>query len=293
MFLNQAFRISLTLAAIAAVATRGEANALAAQTAHASSSHEHADQVDTPHGNGDTAAHAEDAHHEAVNAARPGLAESTETVGRSVFHFEGGYSLVRVEGENSHSVGEAMLRYGVSDWAEVRALLGSYSREYDHGDLVTGFEDVVFQAKANVYRSQGGVAPSVAVIAGTGLPTGSDHVGSGDWTPVGAASLEWALPAHLSVTTTAELRTVLGEAWDHGELTSAVELGFPVVPGVHGHVEYAAIALPADFGERLNHFSAGLGYEVSEDLVLDLWGGYASHHGEGEALFGLGFARRW
>jgi hypothetical protein len=261
-----------------------------AAAAHAAEAHQaETGHAETGHAEGEHPA----AEHDAIATARPGLAEYTGTVGKGVVQVEGGYSLTRAGGENSHAFGEALVRFGVARNAELRIGFNSYTRASDHGHVVSGFEDAEVGVKAGLVESARGVLPSVSLLVGTTVPTGSEEIGRTEWQPAAAMSLGWELPGHMALTSAVNYAYLADHDERVRELTSATSLGFPLLPGLHGHAEYALIAPVAHFDSKLHHFSGGFGYHVTHDVQLDVWGGGASHHGESETLFGLGLSRRW
>ena len=235
------------------------------------------------------------AHHPApISPDRPGVAESTETVGQGVFQAEAGYSAVRVEEETSHSVGELMLRYGAQERIELRMGLNSYVLGYDHGHEASGFQDLHVSSKFRLSETHtGSVLPAAALLVGSSLPTGSELIGSSEAQPFAALALGWELPKHWKFDSYARYEHLSEGDERAGRFTGAAEVGFPLAERWHGHLEYARIAPVDHFSEGLDHLSGGVGFHLTHDTQLDLWTGWAGGHHESEYLFGIGVSRRW
>lgn len=266
---------------------------LAAQE-HGPSTHpsEHADTAHAAAGDAHASGHGDGSHEAPISPSRPGLAENTGTVGRGVVQVEGGYSLTRVESENSHSIGELVVRYGLGERAELRLGLNSFAIQASHGSNVSGMQDVALGAKARLVEGHGAL-PSVSVLAATTLPTGAAEIGSAGVQPTGIVSLGWRLGERVALTTAGHYTYGSEAEHRYSELTAAAALGVALTHHLHAHAEYAEIARADHLSEGLHHLSGGFGYHLTSDLQLDLWSGYARHHGEGEILFGFGLARRW
>ena len=128
---------------------------------------------------------------------------------------------------------------------------------------------------------------------GTSLPTGSPEFGSKSWQPGSALSLQWELPKHVSLTSTVDYVYAEDHGERLGEVTGATALALSLSERVHAHAEYAQVAQTGHFDDRMHHVSGGFGYHVTHDLQVDLWGGWATHHGHPETLFGVGVSHRW
>lgn len=108
---------------------------------------------------------------QAIATDRPDFADATVTVGVGVLQLESGYSFSRNIGDKEHTLGEWMLRTGLSDRAEIR--LGVNSYKYDGG---SGFGDGSVDFRFRLY--QGKAEPGIgsfnlSLLAGAILPTGS------------------------------------------------------------------------------------------------------------------------
>ena len=233
-------------------------------------------------------------HGSAIRTSRPGLAEYTGVVERRTVQLETGYSALRVEEDSRHALGEVMLRYGIGLRSEVRLNLNSFVVASEHGHDVRGFEDAGLGVKTQfLVGKHGSILPSVSLLVGSTLPTGSDHLGEPERLPRAGVSLGWELPGQLGLTTSAKHARVSDHGTLTNEMTTATSVSLPFSDELHWHAEYAAIALEDHWSDRLHHVSTGIGYHLTHDLQLDVWTGGASHHGKREFLFGVGLSRRW
>ena len=248
----------------------------------------------TQHGAADVDHHEEatSAHREPIHPNRPGLAESTHTVGAGTLQVEGGYSFARTPEHSSHNIGELLVRYGVGERAELLVGLSSYAIGFDHDVRTAGFRDVSIGARTEIAAGHG-LLPAAALVVGSTLPTGGHSYRNDELQPRAALALGWSLPGHWSLNTTAGYAH-LSEAGERvGEATAAAVLGYEFTHRFHAHAEYAQIGEPDHFADGIRHLSGGVGYHLTDDIALDLWAGAARAHGEDELLFGVGMARRW
>lgn len=227
---------------------------------------------------------------------RPDATESAETVGPGMVQLEAGYTFSRVERTDSHSLGEVLVRVGVSDAFELRAGFNSY--EWARGPALSadGFSDTSVGIKWRL--SEGGPAgsgrPALALIAATSLPTGAD-----DFSDDGAQP-ELILAAGLDLSERVGLGANVG--WSHrrdpdldrrfSELIASLALGYGLSERWGAYAEYFG-TYGLDGRADESFVNGGLTYLVSRDLQLDGRVGYGLNGRDDDLFVGLGAAVRW
>jgi hypothetical protein len=229
-----------------------------------------------------------------ISPNRPGLAEGTGTVGAGVLQVESGYSYARTDAERRHSIGEAVVRYGIGARTEVRLGLNSYTLQRTDHAWAGGVEDAAVDVVLHLAEgNRHPLLPDAAVILGSTLPTGGTAWGSTHAGPSGLLALEWPLAGGIGLASNAGYSyDPLARRWTPGALHS-VALKRAVRAQLRGFADYTLLTSLSGDESRTHHFTLGLGYEIGSDLLLDLWSGAAFRDGEREALVGLGLSRRW
>lgn len=118
---------------------------------------------------------------------RPDQTESTSVVPPGFVQLEAGWTVSgssdEAEGERIHTLPEALVRIGLTRWLEARLALPTWTRtsarspDGSPDPEEAGFGDARLGLKLGIVEGEGG-APSVALLAGTTLPTGEEGFGS-------------------------------------------------------------------------------------------------------------------
>lgn len=105
---------------------------------------------------------------------RPDFTESTSIMAPGDVQAEGGYTRTRVADETSNTVGELLIRIGLTHFAEVRLEPGSYSRVVSPTGTESGWEDSEIGAKVRLHNAADdhpSAVPAVALVLGSSIPT--------------------------------------------------------------------------------------------------------------------------
>ena len=106
-----------------------------------------------------------------ISSDRPDYADDVSTAPVGVLQVESGYRYSRVTTEKQHTLGEWMLRTGLSKRCDIRLGLNSYLH-----DGVSGWGDGSLDVRFRLLRPGDDEKPgsfSLTLITGTSLPTGS------------------------------------------------------------------------------------------------------------------------
>src|SRR5215213_8117184 len=153
-----------------------------------------------------------------IATSRLGMAKGTGTVPTGMVQLEAGYSRARLDQRTRHAIGESLIRVGLGPRTEARASLSSYMRTVTPTGTVQGMGDASFSLKHRLRDSDGWI-PSVAVTAGSTLPTGKDGIGAGAFQPEAGTSLEWKLPHGLRAIGMASWRDAIASGDRYGVTT--------------------------------------------------------------------------
>jgi hypothetical protein len=239
-------------------------------------------------------AHAGD---DAIVPDRPGLAESSQVVGKGRFQLEA--SFAREHDANGQetvhtTTTPTLLRYGLGDSLELRVETDGRTHAWSAaGGNARGYADTELGIKWHVADAHGS-APSVGVLAHVALPTGSAAFRGEGVRPSLRVSSEWDLPAELSL---GVMPGIAAETSDDGRRFTkgifAVSLGKAWTAQLHGFVELAAprIARARDGGNQFG-VDAGLAYLPSENCQVDFSVGHGLNRRTPELSWNVGVSFR-
>jgi hypothetical protein len=215
---------------------------------------------------------------------RPDFTESGVAVPVGRPQLETGYTLVAGPDATEHTVGELLLRVGVSERAELRLGAGSLSSfDPDTGEGASGYGDVSVGAKLEL--PAGTLADDLALLLSTGVPVGSR-----------AYEVEWGLSAVLAAGRqlgALGLGANLGYATlggDEDQWLGSLVLGAPLGGPTGAFAEVYGIVGP-DQGPQWVA-DAGITWLLTPDLQLDLRVERPLHAG-GTLGLGAGLVARW
>jgi hypothetical protein len=227
---------------------------------------------------------------------RPDFTESAETVPRGGIQLEFGYTYGKDGDVESHSLGELLLRAALGGRAELRLGLNSWAWQDDPGQSNDGLENVFLGAKFMLLEAPdepGSPRPGMALLVGTGIPTGSDQIGEKHLEPGARLALAWDLNGR------AGLSTNIGYAWISqqgegiGELSGSLALGYGLTDSVGCYIEYYQFVYTEAGSNDPGYVNGGLTWLTTDNFQLDWRAGYQVT-GEGSEFFtGIGGSWRW
>ena len=227
---------------------------------------------------------------------RPDFTESALSVLPGVVQLEAGYTLTRIDGLNSHSLGEVLLRIGVLPRTEVRVGLNSFAWSDDPPDA-SGLEDVSLGVKVELAAggSQGFqlLRPSIALLVSTTLPTGAEEFGENDLQPAAILAMSWELSERFGLGANAGVGAPTAGGDRFGQFSGSLALGASVTEHLGAYGEYYVLAPPGPDADAAGFLNGGLTWLVSEDFQLDLRAGLGIHGADADAFFGAGLATRF
>jgi len=228
---------------------------------------------------------------------RPDATESSETVGQGLFQLEGGYTFASFDEVDVHSVGEILLRIGLlHENVELRLGFNSLALQRGGESDATGFGNFGIGAKIRV-MSGGGVGhakPTVALLVGTSIPTGSDEIDSPNPWPEVRVAAAWDLTERLSFGTNLLWVSIKEDELDerHTAWGLTAALGYGLSDRWGAYFEYFG-AYPTGERDSENYLNGGLTYLINNDLQLDGRFGYGLNGRDDDFFVGFGTAVRW
>lgn len=239
-----------------------------------------------------------------MSSDRPRFTERTVSVAPGTLQLEAGYTFARFGELDSHRLGEALVRFGVIPGLELRVGLPSFiTANADVGPVEfdeSGFGDAHLGMKLGLYES--GLAeglPSVALLLGTGVPTGDDDLplSAESWEPEAKLALAWSFTERLGLGVNVNYAQRDPEFVDrYDEWAASVALDLPLTARLSGFGEYFAIR-PEFEGSGVaqrDYIAGGATWLLTPDLQLDARIGLGvDSPAEDDFFFGVGLATRF
>lgn len=220
---------------------------------------------------------------------RPGIGNGSSITPQNMLGLETGLEFSTSDFVDQFSVGQFLLRYGVSDDLEFRAFLGSYNST----DITligseiteTGFSDMTVGAKYNLIS--GNDKPTVSALANISLPVGSDTYTKDEVVPSLNILADHSLTEVWSISSNLGYTFGVGNLDDMWLFTLTPAVSFPANEGLGAYFGYAGMY----YGDNANFhwLEGGLTLELERGAQLDINLGYETE--EGVTFIGAGFAK--
>ena len=227
---------------------------------------------------------------------RPGYSFGTATVPLGGAQLEVGYTDTRFDATTYQTLGEGLLRIGAGPTTELRVFSNSYALRSDGGLHTDGMEDVKIGFKQKLWTGKASAGPgssSLALLAGTSLPTGSNGFSAEGWQPEALLAAVVPLSASFSlVPNFGDVYAKLGDDRGHRVLGS-VAGWYTVSPKFSVFGEYGGSQVTSDAATRLQYLDGGFGIVPVPALQLDLRVGHGLNGVKNDNYVGVGLSRRW
>lgn len=217
---------------------------------------------------------------------RPGIGNGSFITPKGMLGLEAGFQFSNSDFNEQYEAGQLLLRYGVNEKLELRALMGSYTsvdQELIGGSRsYSGFQDMGVGVKYNLLS--GDEKPSISALAELSLPVGSDEFTSDEFVPSLGLLADHALNENLSISSNLGYSFSVGNVDDSWLFT--LTPGFAISDNTAGYLGYAGMY----YGGFEQHWvEGGLTFGLNSGIQLDVNFGYDT---ENEITFlGAGFAK--
>lgn len=221
-----------------------------------------------------------------ITSDRPGLGSGSAVVDPGILQFELGGEFADDDVTHRISLGQGLVRYGVSDGLELQGILGSFTVLPDDEVDARGLQDVGLGAKVRLPAP--GDAWSWSLLGTVTFPTGDDALTADAVVPAAVLLADVGLGPGFGVTLNVGSSGWASDAGDQLSVivTPSLALGSSAAALYAGYAGYYARG-DAD----LHYAEAGLTWLRDPNLQLDLNGGVEVE--SGGFFVGLGVAKRW
>ena len=219
-----------------------------------------------------------------ISPDRPGFGDGSTAMTAGRLQVESGYGYGTSGGAASHSVGQVLLRYGLTDWLEARGGVGSYV--VNETPVQDGYSGTTLGAKAALLE---GGPLSAGLIATTGLPTGTGAYDGGQaWQDL---TLALSAPVAGPVAFASNVGHQFAYSGDSGgETTLTTTLLFSASETVGIGFGYAGFYAS---GLNRNYLEGGATLRTAPDTQLDVNWAYQVDDYANQVLLGLGISHRF
>jgi hypothetical protein len=222
---------------------------------------------------------------EPISSDRPGFSSAPVTIETSVWQLEAGYLYTRDNREDlqQHTLPQFVLRYGLTDVAELQLGWAGYTRGDIGGQDIDGSGDISVGFKWRLSEPRSPLA--LALYTGVSLPSGSARLSSGNVVPT--LGLLWSHDSVLPLFGTALV------ASDDGDLSLGNSLGInlPVSDSIGAYLEYFSQFAEGTGPEH--YINGGFTWLRQSNLQLDLYLGSGLNSRAADFFGGIGAAYRF
>jgi hypothetical protein len=237
---------------------------------------------------------------------RPGIGTPACTMAPGQFSLEVGLGDWTLERDGSQRqdtfiVGDALLRYGLADHAEVQigwSMWGNARMRDSALGLVdhhNGSGDVTLALRRNL-ASPDGSGFSLAVMPYVSVPTGHHEIGGGDWGAGALVPMSYELSDTWSLSSTTEFDAAVDEDGDgrHFAMAETVGATAALSEAVSATAEYQILSDKDPEGHTVQHLAGlSLGWQPQDDLQLDLGANAGLDHDAADVEVYVGISRRF
>lgn len=227
---------------------------------------------------------------------RPDFTESASTVATGHSQLELGQTLSQEADTRSIAVGEVLFRRGLSERFELRVAANSFAVERSASQRAEGLEDAGLGVKIALAPQREDTPrwrPSVSLIAGASVPTGSRPFRSRHLLPETKLIASWALAERVGFATNVNWAADENETGRHSEWSGSASLGVMLTSRWGTYAEYFGFGEDVNGWVRRDYVNGGVTFLVTPSLQLDGRVGVGPSIGRRDFFTGLGLSRRW
>ncbi|MFK5922625.1 MAG: transporter [Verrucomicrobiota bacterium] len=227
---------------------------------------------------------------QALVTDRPDFTEASVTVGKGITQIEFGYTYIDGGDSELHSLGEALLRYGIlTNWLELR--LGFLplieNEQKGFADLYLGFKIAL--------TPQQGLLPEMAIIPQSFAPTGSQNFRSHGWEPGLNWVYSWQINDTLSTAGSSQVnRRFNNEGNDFYELAQSWTVSASLTEKIGAYSEwFALLPLGGSDSQNEHYLNGGFTYLINQNLQADIRVGWGLNEHAQDFFAGAGLSIRF
>ncbi len=234
---------------------------------------------------------------EPIVTDRPDFTEGSETVPFQRTQLEVGYTSTLTANSRLHTVGEVLIRVGVTPKTELRFTLNSFAILNTPGGSTTGFQDIFIGAKWKLTEAQKGYGlfkhPQTSLITSFSIPSGSSSFREHTAQSLFKLCLGWELTPkwEMGVNFNYSYVSQGGDRFD--QFATSLTLGYTWSKRISTFYEIYGF-VPGGFQAGNNTYTdTGIAYLVDKNTQLDARIGFGLNGIGKDYFLGAGFSRRF
>ena len=227
---------------------------------------------------------------------RPDFTDGPETVAAGRFQVEAGYTFSRKGDDKENTLGELLLRVGLSQRIELQLGLNSYVWRDSPDGVSQGFDDMSLGVKIKLVEGAESfelTQPTIGVIVRTTLPTGSDDIGEDKPQPEIILALGWDLSERLSLEANLKYAYRSEEGERFNQFAGSLVLNYALTEKLGVFLEYFGLVPESNSGPNASFLHGGLTYLVNDDLQFDIHAGFGINQTDPNYFAGVGVSWRY
>ena len=209
---------------------------------------------------------------------RPDFADATIPVPVGMLQVESGYLYGKTPGVDQHTLGQLLVKTGLTDNMEIRLGINSYENIHDPVGDVSGFSDGSLGIKFRLLKAKEKTGPgsfNLSTIISTGIPSGQREFRSYHLSPGMMLTADMALSPNWTWAPFAQYTYLEDGAGQYNELSAGFSLLRPLSAKTGWYVEYYITVAETGYREDNHYIGSGFTRLLSDQIQLDLYGGSA------------------
>ena len=218
----------------------------------------------------------------------PDFTVSTSIVPRGKFQTETRALSLRRGDQHEYRLGGSLIRYGISQRAEIRVQTPNYNR-IRQGITITGLEDAAIEFKARVYENE---KAEFGVLLDTTIPTGSNFISEETYQPAITLAGQFKINEKLNFNANLSARRASTNLQKYSRLGAAAELKYEAEKLI-AYAEVYGFNRLQDDGDSQKFAALGAIYRFNARTALDarIGTGISNDVGGSDRFYGFGFSR--
>ncbi len=224
---------------------------------------------------------------------RPDFADATVPVPVGMLQVESGYLFSKTTGTSQHTLGQALVKTGLTKRMEIRLGVNSYQKIEVGGNDISGFSDGSLGIKARLLEGHEETGPgsfNLTTILFTGLPSGDKDFRATHLTPGAMLTADMALSSAWTWAPFVQYDLTEDGLGQYSKFSAGFSFIRPLGNSVGWYFEYYYTLAEDSFREDKNFIGSGFTYLVSDDFQLDIYGVTALNGDTPDYFIGAGLS---
>lgn len=234
---------------------------------------------------------------DAIVTDRPDFTEASETVPNKARQIEVGYTATHNGSSTLHTLGEVLLRVGMTPKAELRMYFNSFAILNTPGGNTTGFQDFGIGVKWKLNEAAKGYGifrrPQASLITALTFPSGSSVFHEHNAQPALKLCLGWELAPRWEMGANLNYAGVSQSGQHFDQFAASITFGYTWNKRLSSFYEIYGF-VPGGYQAGNNTYvDTGFAYLLNKTTQVDARIGFGLNGVNDDYFFGFGIAKRW